>query len=153
MTATQNGVARVSDQALDRIFRNARTHAAWRPERVSVETLKEIYELARLGPTSANSSPARFLFLTTPEAKERLVPALMPGNVDKTRSAPVTVIVAWDTEFYEQLPKLFPQSDMRTIFAGNAALAEETAFRNSSLEAAYFILAARSVGLDCGPMS
>jgi 3-hydroxypropanoate dehydrogenase len=156
MIARENEVAShhgLTAQALDRIFRTARTYSAWRPDRVPVETLKEIYELARLGPTSANSTPGRFLFLTTPEAKERLVPALMPGNVDKTRNAPVTVVVAWDTEFYEKLPKLFPQSDMRAIFAGNPALAHETAFRNGSLEGAYFILAARAVGLDCGPMS
>lgn len=145
--------ARVSGSALDRIFREARTYTAWRPEGVPVETLKQIYDLARLGPTSANSTPGRFLFLTSPAAKERLVPALMPGNIDKTRKAPVTVIVAWDTEFYEKLPMLFPQSDMRTIFASTPDLAHETAFRNSSLEGGYFILAARALGLDCGPMS
>lgn len=156
MSATESGVvtpARVSEQALDRIFRQARTYRSWRPDPVPVETLKEMYELARLGPTSANSSPARFLFLTTPEAKERLVPALMAGNVDQTRSAPVTVVVAWDTEFYEKLPTLFPQADMRAIFAANPTVAHETAFRNSSLQGAYFILAARALGLDCGPMS
>ena len=144
---------RVPEEALDRIFREARTYPAWKPEPVPPALLREIYDLARLGPTSANSSPARFVFLTTPEAKERLAPALMPGNVDKTRSAPVTAIVAWDTEFYEHLPRLFRQADYRAMFAGNAALAQETAFRNSSLQGAYFILAARSLGLDCGPMS
>jgi 3-hydroxypropanoate dehydrogenase len=110
-------------------------------------------ELARLGPTSANSLPARFVFLTTPGAKARLKPCLAPGNVEKTMSARVTVIIAWDTEFHEKLPTLFPQADMRSYFAGNKALVEETAFRNSSLQAAYFILAARALGLDCGPMS
>jgi len=144
---------RVSEEALDRIFREARTHTAWKPEPVPVALLREIYDLARLGPTSANSSPARFVFLTTPEAKERLVPALMPGNVEKTRRAPVAAIVAWDTEFYDHLPRLFSQADYRTVFAGNPALAHETAFRNSSLQAGYFILAARALGLDCGPMS
>ena len=104
-------------------------------------------------PTSANSSPARFVFITTAEAKNRLLPALAPGNVEKTRSAPVTAIIAYDTEFHENLPKLFPQADMRSYFAGNPALIEETAFRNSSLQGAYFILAARALGLDCGPMS
>jgi 3-hydroxypropanoate dehydrogenase len=143
----------VSSDALDQIFREARTHSTWLPEPVPVETLKRIYELARLGPTSANTVPARFVFLVTPEAKARLVPALMPGNVEKTRNAPVNVIVAWDTEFHKHLGKLFPQADFAPMFAGNPALAHETAFRNSSLEGAYFILAARALGLDCGPMS
>jgi 3-hydroxypropanoate dehydrogenase len=144
---------KLSEAALDQLFREARTHFAWRPAPVLVDALKEIYALARLGPTSANCSPARFVFLTTREAKERLIPALAPGNVEKTRSAPVTVIIAWDTEFYEKLPALFPQTDARSWFAGNPALIEETAFRNSSLQGAYFILAARAMGLDCGPMS
>jgi len=139
--------------ALAQLFHQARTHSAWLPRPVPVDLLRKAYELACLGPTSANSSPARFVFLTTPAAKERLRPALSPGNVDKTMSAPVTVIIAWDTEFYEKLPKLFPQRDMRSLFAGNPPLIHETAFRNSSLEGAYFILAARALGLDCGPMS
>ncbi|HEV2424785.1 MAG TPA: malonic semialdehyde reductase [Terriglobia bacterium] len=143
----------ISEESLDQIFREARTHSAWLPQPVSAELLREAYELARLGPTSANASPARFVFLTTPEAKERLKPALSAGNVGKTMSAPVTVIIAWDTEFHEHLPRLFPQADMRSYFAANRKLADETAFRNSSLQAAYFILAARAVGLDCGPMS
>jgi len=143
----------ISEEALDQLFRKARTHSAWRAEPVPVEVLREIYELARLGPTSANSSPARFVFLTTAEAKARLKHALSPTNVEKTMSAPVTAIIAWDTEFHEKLPKLFPHADMRSYFAGNRALLEETAFRNSSLQAAYFILAARALGLDCGPMS
>jgi 3-hydroxypropanoate dehydrogenase len=143
----------ISKDALDRLFHGARTHSAWLPEPVPVELLRKAYDLARLGPTSANSSPARFVFLTTPAAKERLKPALAPGNVEKTMAAPVTVIIAWDTEFHENLPKLFPQFDMRSYFVGNQALIDETAFRNSSLQAAYFILAARALGLDCGPMS
>jgi len=120
---------------------------------VPVELLREAYELARLGPTSANGSPARFVFLTTPRAKALLKPVLAPGNLDKTMAAPVTVIIAWDTEFHEHLPRLFPQADMRSYFVGNKPLTEENAFRNSSLQAAYFILAARALGLDCGPMS
>lgn len=144
---------RVSDEALDFLFRDARTHSAWLPKPVPLELLKEAYDLARMGPTSANSSPARFVFLTTPEAKARLLPTLSPGNVEKTRTAPVNTIVAWDTEFHEQLPKLFPQAPMREYFAGNPALLHETALRNSSLEGAYFILGARALGLDCGPMS
>ena len=143
----------ISQQALDQLFGEARTHSAWLPEPVPVELLRKAYELARLGPTSANASPARFVFLTTPGAKALLKPALAPGNVNKTMVAPVTVIVAWDTEFHEHLPRLFPQADMRSYFVGNKALIEENAFRNSSLQAAYFILAARALGLDCGPMS
>jgi 3-hydroxypropanoate dehydrogenase len=106
-----------------------------------------------MAPTSANGSPARFVFLTTPEAKRRLRPALAPLNVEKTMAAPVTAIIAWDTEFYDHLPKLFPHADMRSYFVGNPALIEETGFRNGSLQGGYFILAARAVGLDCGPMS
>jgi 3-hydroxypropanoate dehydrogenase len=143
----------IPQEAIDQLFREARTHSTWLPEPVPVELLREAYELARLGPTSANGSPARFVFLTTPGAKARLKPALAPGNVDKTMAAPVTVIVAWDTEFHEHLPKLFPHADMRSYFIGNKPLIHETAFRNSSLQAAYFILAARALGLDCGPMS
>jgi 3-hydroxypropanoate dehydrogenase len=145
--------APVSQEALDQLFREARTHGAWLPEPVPVELLRKVYELACLGPTSANGSPARFVFLTTPGAKALLKPALAPGNVDKTMAAPVTVIIAWDTEFHEHLPRLFPQADMRSYFVGNKPLTEENAFRNSSLQAAYFILAARALGLDCGPMS
>jgi 3-hydroxypropanoate dehydrogenase len=144
---------RISGEALSQLFREARTHSAWLPASVPAELLREAYEIARLGPTSANSSPARFVFLATPESKARLLPTLMPGNVEKTRTAPVTVIVAWDTEFYDHLPVLFPHVDMRPHFANNETLAQETAFRNSSLQGAYFILAARALGLDCGPMS
>jgi 3-hydroxypropanoate dehydrogenase len=143
----------ISQEALDQLFRDARTHSTWLSEPVPVELLHQAFELASLGPTSANASPGRFVFLTTPDAKARLKPVLAPGNVDKTMAAPVTVIVAWDTEFHENLPKLFPQADMRSYFIGNQALITETAFRNSSLQAAYFILAARALGLDCGPMS
>jgi 3-hydroxypropanoate dehydrogenase len=145
--------ASISEEALDQIFRKARTLRAWRPEPVPVELLRRAYDLARLGPTSANGSPGRFVFLTTREAKERLRPGLSPNNVEKTMAAPVTMIVAWDTEFHEKFPKLFPHGDYRSLFAGKHALIEETAFRNSSLQGAYFIIAARSLGLDCGPMS
>src|SRR5580700_8117822 len=112
----------ISREALDQLFFEARTHSAWLPEPVPGELLRNAYELARLGPTSANSSPARFVFLTTPGAKARLKPLLMPGNVEKTMAAPVTAIVAWDTEFHENLPKLFPQFDMRSFFVGNQSL-------------------------------
>jgi 3-hydroxypropanoate dehydrogenase len=153
LTDTVAQESRISDHALDQLFREARTFSTWLPDPVPVETLRQVYDLARLGPTSANASPARFVFLATAEAKARLLPALMPGNVEKTKTAPVTVIVAWDSEFYEKLPKLFPQADFRPMFAGNKALSDETAFRNGSLQAAYFVLAARCLGVDCGPMS
>ena len=121
----------ISKEGLDQLFREARTHAAWLPEPVPVELLRKAYELARLGPTSANGAPARFVFLTTPDAKALLKPVLAPGNVDKTMAAPVTVIIAWDTEFHEHFPRLFRYADMRSYFAGNKPLIEETAFRNS----------------------
>ena len=155
MSAAENTTSRstLSSEALDQLFRQARTHSVWQPDRVPVSLLKDVYELARMGPTSANSQPARFVFLTSPEAKARLAPALSPGNVEKTKTAPVNVIIAFDTEFHELLPRLFPHADMRGYFAGNPALIQETAFRNGSLAGAYFILAARALGLDCGPMS
>jgi 3-hydroxypropanoate dehydrogenase len=157
MTMTETTVATqaapIPDKALDQLFRQARTHNAWLSKPVPPEILREVYELAKWGPTSANSTPARFVFLESEAAKARLVPALAPPNVEKTKAAPVTVIVAWDTEFYEKLPKLFPHADMRSHFVGNQALIEETAFRNSSLQGGYLILAARALGLDCGPMS
>jgi nitroreductase len=156
MTETQPGATQeseISGAALDQLFRQARTHSAWLPKRVAPETLRQIYELARFGPTSANSTPARFVFIESEAAKARLLPALAPLNAEKTKAAPVTVIVAWDTEFYDKLPQLFPHADMRSFFVGNQSLIEETAFRNSSLQGGYFILAARAVGLDCGPMS
>lgn len=144
----------VSDSCLDQIFRNARTYFAWIDRPVAEETLRQIYDVMKWGPTSANGSPGRFVFLRSREAKERLRPALAPGNVEKTMQAPVTVIVAYDLLFYEKLPKLFPQNPaMRELFAKNPQLVETTAVRNSSLQGGYLILAARALGLDCGPMS
>src|SRR5580658_5872356 len=143
----------ISKDCIDQILREARTHNVWLPQPVSPELLRKAYELAAFGPTSANTTPARFVFLTTSQAKERLRPALAAANVDKTIAAPVTVIIAWDTEFHEKLPKLFPHKDMRSVFAGKPGLLEATAFRNGSLEGGYFIIAARALGLDCGPMS
>ena len=140
--------------ALDQLFRSARTHNEWLDRPVTDETLRELYDLLKWGPTSANGSPARFLFIRSSEAKERLRPTLAPGNVEKTMKAPVTVVVAYDLLFFEKLPKLFPHSaSMRGLFAANPQLVEETAKRNSSLKGAYLIVAARSLGLDCGPMS
>jgi 3-hydroxypropanoate dehydrogenase len=142
------------DETLDRLFRTARSHNAWRDEPVSDDTLRELYAIACMGPTSANSSPARFLFLRTQEAKQRLAPALSSGNLDKTMSAPVTAIIAYDPRFYEKLPQLFPHNpDAQGWFTSNEALAATTAFRNGTLQGAYFMLAARAVGLDVGPMS
>jgi 3-hydroxypropanoate dehydrogenase len=144
----------LQDEALSQLFREARTHSTWLDKPVSGETLRQLYDLMKWGPTSANGSPARFVFLRTQEAKERLRPALAPGNVDKTMAAPVTVIIAYDLLFFEKLPKLFPHAPaMRDLFAQNPQLVEETAKRNSSLEGAYLIIAARALGLDCGPMS
>ena len=139
--------------ALDQLFRHARTHSAWLATPVSDLELQALFDLAKWGPTSANSSPARFVFLRTPEAKARLRPALSPGNVDKTMAAPVTVIVGHDMAFYDRLPVLFPHTDARAWFAGNPDLIATTAFRNGSLQGAYLMLAARALGLDCGPMS
>lgn len=144
---------RLSDESLDQLFRTARSHNVWKDLPVSDHTLRELYELMKWGPTSANCSPARIVFLRSPEAKQRLLPALSPGNVEKTMSAPVTAIIAYDGRFYEQLPKLFPHTDARSWFADTPELAEVTARRNSSLQGGYFILAARALGLDCGPMS
>jgi nitroreductase len=136
------------------LFSEARTFSHWLPRAVAPELLHRLYELAKWGPTSMNASPARFLFLASDEARARLLPALAPGNVAKVQAAPVTAIVASDPAFYEQLPTLFPANPgARDLFAGNAPLAGETAFRNSSLQGAYLILAARLLGLDCGPMS
>jgi len=141
------------DAALDVIFRTARTHRAWRAEPVSDATLRAVYELMKWGPTTANSCPARIVFVRTAAAKERLEPALDAGNVVQTMAAPVTAIVAYDLEFYEKLPRLAPHTDARSWFVGKADLIRTTVLRNGSLQGAYLIIAARAVGLDCGPMS
>ncbi|MFV9670901.1 malonic semialdehyde reductase [Pantoea sp. KXB45] len=143
----------LDNAALDTLFHDARTHSYWQDKPVDHALLEQLYDLTVLGPTSANCLPARFVFVTSAEGKEKLKPALSSGNLDKTLSAPVTVIVAWDREFYEQLPALFPHADARSWFTGSPEAAKETAFRNSSLQAGYLILAARSLGLDAGPMS
>jgi 3-hydroxypropanoate dehydrogenase len=148
-----NGSETVSAEDLDLIFREARTHIAWLDRAVPDSLLQEIYDLAKWGPTSANCSPMRIEFVRSEAAKERLLPAMAPNNVEKTRLAPVTAIFAYDLEFYENLPRLFPHVDARAWFKGNEELVKETAFRNGTLQAAYFILAARAMGLDCGPMS
>ena len=139
--------------ALDQLFRNARTHNAWQAKDVPDALLHRLYDLVKWAPTSANSSPARFVFVKSPEAKAKLKDALAPGNVEKTMTAPVTVIVAQDMAFYDKLPQLFPHADARSWFAGNDALIESTAFRNASLQGAYLLMAARALGLDTGAMS
>ncbi|MDW2982914.1 MAG: malonic semialdehyde reductase [Rhodanobacter sp.] len=143
----------LSEASLDQLFRHARTFNAWLPKEVSDEQLRQIYELAKFGPTSANSSPARVVFVKSKAAKAKLEPFLSEGNRAKTMEAPVTAIVATDHQFYEQLPKLFPHTDARSWFVGNQPLIDTTAFRNATLQGAYLLLAARAVGLDCGPMS
>ena len=139
--------------ALDQLFRTAHTAYAWQDRPVPDTKLQELYDLLKWAPTSANSSPARFVFIRTKEGKEKLRPALSAGNVEKTMSAPVTVIVAQDNRFYDELPKLFPHTDAKSWFADNWSLADQTATRNATLQGAYLILAARAVGLDAGPMS
>lgn len=143
----------VSQDALDRAFLSARSFNAFSDQPVSDDTLRSLYDVMQWGPTSMNTQPARFVFLRTPEARERLVPALAPGNVDKTRKAPVTVIVAHDTRFFDHLPTQFKAYDAKPMFEANDALAESTAVRNSSLQGAYLIVAARLLGLDAGAMS
>jgi 3-hydroxypropanoate dehydrogenase len=143
----------IDQAAIDALFLNARTHNKWTPEPVSEAELHQLYDILKMGPTSANCSPARFVFVTTPEGKEKLRPALSSGNLEKTMSAPVTVIIGIDTMFYEKLPTLFPHADARSWFTSSPALAEETAFRNGTLQGAYLMLAARAIGLDVGAMS
>ena len=149
MTSTQI----LEDAALALLFTSARSHNGWTGEPVPDAQLQRLYTLASLGPTSANCSPARFVFVRTPEGKQRLAPALSKGNLDKTMAAPVTVIAAWDRKFYDKLPTLFPHADARSWFTGSPEAAHETALRNASLQAGYLLLAARAVGLDAGPMS
>ncbi|HHI82020.1 MAG TPA: malonic semialdehyde reductase [Rhizobiales bacterium] len=143
----------IGDEALNQLFRYARTYNGWLDKPVSEIQLRGIVDLMKMAPTSANCQPIRIKFLCSQEAKDRLKPFLMEGNVEKTMSAPVTAILAYDLDFYERLPELFPHTDAKSWFEGNDELIETTAFRNSTLQGGYFILAARALGLDCGPMS
>jgi len=143
---------RLPDVALDQLFRTAHTFNGFRDEPVSDETLHALYDLMKWGPTSANGCPMRVVFARSPEAKERLRPALSPGNLNKTMKAPVTAIVGRDLDFFEYLPRLYPATDARSWFAGNEPLIAHTAMVNGTLQSAYLILAARALGLDCGPM-
>ena len=143
----------LSDSALDQLFRTARTYNGYLDKPVSETQLHAIWDLVKFGPTSANSLPARIVWCVSDEAKQKVAAFALPANAEKILAAPVTAIIASDNEFYENLPELFPHTDARSWFVGNDALAQTTAFRNSSLQGAYFILAARALGLDTGPMS
>jgi len=145
--------SRVGEATLDRLFRTARSRNAWLARPLPAGIKRELYELSKWGPTAGNTTPARFVFVRSESAKERLKPHLMPGNVEKTMTAPCCVIVAYDSRFHDLMPKLFPSRDMRSVFVGNDALIDETAKRNSTLQGAYLMIAARALGLDCGPMS
>lgn len=143
----------LSDNDLDIIFRDARTYNAWQDKKVSETLIKAVYDLMKMGPTSANCCPARIKFLTSDEAKQRLKPHLMEGNVAKTMAAPVVAIIGNDMEFYEKLPQLFPHTDAKSWFTGNEEFAQKTSLVNGTLQAGYLFIAARSLGLDCGPMT
>lgn len=143
----------INDEALDVLFREARTHNGWEDREVSRPLMQAVYDLMKWGATSANCSPARFVFVASDEGKKRLAPLLLEGNRAKTLAAPCCVIIAQDMAFHDHLPKLFPHTDAKSWFDGNDALIEETAFRNATLQGAYFMIAARALGLDCGAMS
>ncbi|MAF15533.1 MAG: malonic semialdehyde reductase [Marinomonas sp.] len=145
--------AALEQASIEQLFTAARTHNGWLDKSLTKEQMDELYRLTSLGPTSANCSPARFVFVTSAEGKARLAPTLSKGNLEKTMTAPLTVIVAYDQKFYDQLPTLFPHGDAKSWFTSSEALAQETAMRNSSMQAAYLIFAARAMGLDTGPMS
>ena len=143
----------IDQAAIDALFLNARTQNKWTPEPVSEAQIRQLYDILKMGPTSANCSPARFVFVTTPEGKEKLRPALSSGNLEKTMAAPVTAIIGTDMAFFEKLPFLFPHTDAKSWFTSSPAVAEETAFRNGTLQGAYLMIAARAIGLDVGAMS
>ena len=145
-------VSQLDEAALDLLFREARSFSYWQPRPVEESLIRKLYDLLKLGPTSANTSPARFMFVTGNEAKARLVPLMPEMNREKTRTAPVVALVAYDLKFYEKLDKLMPHRDYKPWFAGNPAFAEKTATQSGTLQGAYLMLAARSLGLDCGPM-
>ncbi len=145
--------APLSNDALAQLFTQAHTHTTWQNKAISKDTIAQLYELSKLGPTSANCCPARFVFICSDEAREKLKPCLSSGNVEQTMTAPCTVIVAYDAEFYEALPKLFPYADARSWFTSSPDAAYETAMRNSSLQGGYLTYVARALGLDTGAMS
>ncbi|MES2072873.1 MAG: malonic semialdehyde reductase [Pseudomonadota bacterium] len=144
----------LNEASLDLLFRRARSHNGWLERAVDDALLEQVYDLMKMGPTSVNSSPARLLFLRSPAARQRLRPAISAGNIDKVMTAPVVAIIAYDLDFHDKLPQLFPHNPgIGALFASSPELAESTAFRNGSLQGAYFMLAARALGLDCGPIS
>lgn len=143
----------MTDNLIDLAFLRGRTYSAWLDKPVDDAVLLQAYDLAKMGPTSANCCPMRIAFVKSREAKEKLKRCLAEGNVDKTTAAPVTALIAYDLEFYDHLPRLFPHTDARSWFVGKPSLIQDTAFRNGTLQGAYFMLAARSLGLDCGPLS
>jgi nitroreductase len=143
----------LDNAALDTLFRAARSQNGWLDKPVAEEQLRQLYDLMKWGPTAANGCPARIVFVRSPEARAKLVACVSAGNVDKVGTAPVTAIIGMDMAFYDKLPQLFPHVDARPWFVGQPQLIADTAFRNSSLQGGYFILAARALGLDCGPMS
>lgn len=153
VTADPLDAAPLDAATMDRLFLQARSHNAWTDRRVDDRTVRALYDLARWGPTAANGNPGRFVFVRSAAAKQRLLPHVNPDNVDKVATAPCTVIIAGDTRFHELFPKLFPARDMRAAFEGKPALIEETVARSSTLQGAYLMIAARLLGLDCGPMS
>lgn len=144
---------KIAQTCLDQIFFDARTANGFLDQPVPMALLHEVYDIAKMGATSMNSQPTRYVFLSSPESRARLIPALSPGNVEKTKVAPVTVIVATDTRFFEHMPQIWHVAGAKEMFAGNVPLAQGTATRNGTLGGAYFMIAARAVGLDCGPMS
>lgn len=146
-------MSRIDITSLNQMFLNARTANGFTGQPVPAELLQEVYEIAKFGPTSMNTQPARYVFLTTPQAKARLTPALSAGNVEKTNSAPVTVIIAKDTRFFEHMPTIWHGPNAKEMFEGNVPMAQGTATRGTTLSGAYFMIAARALGLDCGPMS
>jgi 3-hydroxypropanoate dehydrogenase len=143
----------ISQAALDQLFLDARSQNAWQERDIPDETLRQLFDIVKMGPTSANCSPARYVFVKSKEAKARLKPHLSDGNTEKTMTAPVCVIVGYDQAFYDHLPRLFPHTDAKSWFTSSPELAQETAFRNGTLQGGYLIIAARALGLDCGPMS
>ncbi|MGA0345261.1 MAG: malonic semialdehyde reductase [Alphaproteobacteria bacterium] len=151
--ALRKRISSLEDAALDLLFREARTHNGWSDRPITEEQIQLLYELTISGPTTANSQPSRFIFCRSPESKERLIPCLAPGNVDKTRAAPLTVIIGYDMAFWEHLPRMFPHKDMTAMYRGNEPYIDVNGLRNSSLQGAYLIIAARAMGLDIGAMS
>jgi 3-hydroxypropanoate dehydrogenase len=151
-TLTPEGNRILNEESLNQLFKQARTSSAWLDKAVSKELIQELYDLVKLGPTSANLGPGRFVFVTSPEAKERLLPTVAPGNLEKTKTAPVTVIVAYDSEFYEKAGELFPLADVKPWFEGKPEGIKAHGEQNGNLQAAYLIIAARALGLAAGPM-